>query len=196
MQNDMSEQKIVSSFYKYIKIENPLEFQQKHLEFCLSLGLKGRILVGEEGINGCIYGDKEAIEKYKQELMKNSLFNDIEFKDNLTNKIAYRKMFVRLRKEIVYSGLNVDLRNRGKFITPRYLKEMLDRKEDVVLVDIRNDYEAKIGKFRNAITMPMRNFRELPDAVKEIEHLKEKRIVAYCTGGIRCEKASAYLNEM
>jgi UPF0176 protein len=191
----MSKLKIVSSFYKYVRIDNPLEFQQKHLEFCLSLGLKGRILVGEEGINGCVYGIRKAVEKYKRELVKNPLFEDIEFKDNIANKTAYRKMFVRVRKEIVNSGLNVDLRNTAKFITPKELKEMLDKKENVVLVDMRNDYEAKIGKFRNAITLQMKNFRELPDAVKGIQHLKEKRIVVYCTGGIRCEKASAYLNE-
>ena len=195
MQNNMPEQKIVSSFYKYVHIGNPLEFQQRHLEFCMSLGLKGRILVGEEGINGCVYGTKSQIEKYKHELRENPLLSDIEFKDHITNKIAYRKMFVRLRKEIVHSGLNVDLRNTGKFITPKELKEMLDNNEDIVLADMRNDYESKIGKFRNAITLPMRNFRELPNAVKEIEHLKEKRVVVYCTGGIRCEKASAYLNE-
>lgn len=192
----MKDIKIVSSFYKYVKIDNPLEFQQKHLELCLSLGLKGRILVGEEGVNGCVYGDEGSVEKYKQELMDNMLFRDIEFKEHLTNKIAYRKMFVRLRKEIVHSGLDVDLGKTGKFLLPSQLKEMLDRNEDFVLIDMRNDYEFKIGKFRNAITLPMQNFRELPEAVKEIENLKEKRIVVYCTGGIRCEKASAYLNEI
>ena len=192
----MMEPKIVSSFYKYVKIDNSLEFVQNHLEFCLSLGLKGRILIGEEGINGGIYGNNDAVERYKQELLKNLLFSDIEFKDNSTNKIAYRKMFVRLRKEIVNSGLNVDLKNTAKFLKPTQLKEMLDKREDIVLVDMRNDYEAKIGKFKNSIVLPMKNFREFPEAVKEIEHLKEKRIVVYCTGGIRCEKASAYLNEI
>ncbi|MBI2124520.1 hypothetical protein HYT92_01890 [Candidatus Pacearchaeota archaeon] len=118
--------------------------------------------------------------------MKNPFFSDIEFKEHMANKLAYRKMFVRLRKEIVHSGLNIDLRKTAKFLTPAQVKEMLDKNEDVVLVDMRNDYEAKIGKFRNAIILPMRNFRELPQAVKDIEHLKEKRIVVYCTGGIRC----------
>ena len=195
MQNNIQEPKIVSSFYKYVKIHNPLEFQQKHLEFCLSLGLKGRILVGEEGINGCVYGTKGQIEEYKNGLRENSLFSDIEFKDTYTEKPAYRKMFVRLRKEIVYSGLNVDLKNTGRFLTPMQLKEMLDNKEDIVLVDMRNEYEFNIGRFRNAINLPIENFRDLPKAVKNIENLKNKKIVAYCTGGIRCEKASAFLRE-
>ena len=195
MQNNISEPKIVSSFYKYTPISNPLEFQQKHLQFCLSLELKGRILVGEEGINGCVYGTKSQIERYKNELRQNPLFLDIEFKDNLAEKPAYRKMFVRVRKEIVYSGLNVDLRNTGKFITPKDIKEMLDRNEDIALVDMRNGYEFRIGRFRNAINLPIENFRDLPQAVKNIENLKNKKIVAYCTGGIRCEKATALLKE-
>ena len=180
---EKSNPKIVSSFYKYVKVDNPLKLQQEQLELCKTLGLKGRILLGEEGINGCVYGGKETVERYKQELLKNPLFSDIEFKYHITNKIAFRKMFVRLRKEIVYSGLNVDLRKTGKFLKPAQLKEMLDRKEEVILVDMRNDYEFKIGRFRNAVTLPMRNFRELPNSVKEIEHLKEKKIVVYCTGG-------------
>ena len=189
------EKKIVSAFYKYVKIENSAEFSKNHLEFCLSIGLKGRILVGEEGINGSVYGPSGIVEKYKSELRKNPLFFDIEFKEHATDKIAFRKIFVRVRKEIVNSGLNVDLKNTADFIEPSRLKEWLDNNEEIVLVDMRNDYEARIGKFRNAVVLPMRNFRELPNAVDEIKNLKNKKIVAYCTGGIRCEKASAFLKE-
>ena len=187
--------KVVTSFYKYIKIENPAEFQRKTLEFCLSIGLKGRILLGEEGINGSVYGTRETVEKYKSELRKNPLFSDIEFKEQISEKIAFRKMFVRIRKEVVNSGIQVDLKNTATFIEPSKLKEWLDNHENIVLVDMRNDYEAKIGKFKNAVTLSMKNFRELPNAVKEIENFKNKKIVTYCTGGIRCEKASAFLKE-
>ena len=192
MENNL---KLVSSFYKYVKIENPAEFQKKHLELCSSLGLKGRILVGDEGINGSVYGTRELIENYKVELRKNNLFSDIEFKEQISEKIAFRKMFVRVRKEIVYSGLNIDLKNTAEFIEPLKLKEWLDNNEDIVLVDMRNDYEAKIGKFRNAITLNIQNFRELPNTLNQIKNLKDKKIVTYCTGGIRCEKASAFLAE-
>ena len=189
------EPKIVSSFYKYVNISNPPEFQQKHLQFCLSIGLKGRILVGEEGINGCVYGTKNQVKRYKNELRKNPLFSGIEFKDNAAEKPAYRKMFVRVRKEIVNFGFNVDLKNSGSYVTPLKLKDMLDRNEDIALVDMRNDYEFRIGRFRNAINLPIDNFRELPDAINQLKNLKDKKIVAYCTGGIRCEKASAFLKE-
>ena len=195
MQNNIPEQKMVSSFYKYIKIDNAPDFAKEHLEFCKALDLKGRILVGEEGINGCVYGDKEIVEKYKTELKKNTLFSDIDFKDTIAEKTAYRKMFVRIRKEIVNSGIDVDLRNTGKLLAPKELKEMLDRNDGLVLLDMRNDYESKIGRFRNAVTLNIGNFRDLPQAVKNIENLKDKKIVAYCTGGIRCEKATAFLKE-
>src|SRR3990167_6307781 len=108
--------KIVSSFYKYIKIENPSEFQKQHLEFCLSIELKGRILVGEEGINGSVYGARETIEAYKKELIKNPLFSGIEFKEQISEKQAFRKMFVRIRKEVVNSGILVDMKNTAAFI--------------------------------------------------------------------------------
>jgi len=186
---------IVSCFYKYVKINNVDEFQQEHLEYCNLLGLKGRIMVGEEGINGGISGSKEQINKYKKEITKNPLFSDMEFKDQITNKRAYRKMFVRLRKEIVAFEAEVDLKKTADYVTPKEFKEILDNKEDVVLVDMRNDYEFLVGKFKDARTISMHNFRELPDKLSEIEDLKEKRVITYCTGGIRCEKASAFLKE-
>lgn len=186
---------VVSSFYKYVKIENPAEVQKQQIDLCNSLNLKGRILLGEEGINGCVAGTKENVEAYKAEFVKNALFNDVIFKDTLSEKQAYRKLFVRIREEIVNSGLNVDLRNTAEFVTPEQLKEMLDANEDLVLVDMRNDYESSIGKFRNAVQMPIRNFRDLPDAVDVLKEFKDKKIVTYCTGGIRCEKASAFLKE-
>ena len=191
----MPETKVVCSFYKYVKIDSPAKFQQEHLELCKYLNLKGRILVGEEGINGSVYGTRENVEEYKSKLRKNPLFQDIEFKDTVAEKPAYRKMFVRLRKEIVNFGLNIDLRSSGKYLTPAELKEMLDRNEEIVLVDMRNDYEFKIGRFRNAINLPISNFRDLPNTIANIINLKNKKIVAYCTGGIRCEKATAYLKE-
>ena len=186
---------IVSSFYKYVKIENPVKFQQDHLKLCKSLDLKGRVLVGEEGINGSVYGAKNNVEKYKEELRKNQLFCDMEFKEQETEKPAFRKIFVRVRKEIVHLGLNVDLKKTGKLLPPKEFKEMLDRNDDIAIIDMRNVYETRIGRFKNARTLSMRNFRDLPKVINEIMDLKDKKIVAYCTGGIRCEKASSYLKE-
>lgn len=192
---DSNTVRLVSSFYKYKKVGNPIILQQKQLALCELLNLKGRILIGEEGINGSVFGLKSNVEKYKKELRKNKLFKDIEFKEQETQKQAFRKLFARVRKEVVNFGVEVNLKNSAPFITPRQLKETLDRKDNIVLLDVRNNYEVKIGKFRDARTLSMRNFRDLPKYLNEIEDLKEKRIVAYCTGGIRCEKATAFLKE-
>ena len=185
----------VSSFYKYAIIENPAEFQKEHFEFCKSLNLTGRILVGEEGINGSVCGAKEDAEEYKDYLRNDPLFHDVEFKDSVSLKPAFRKLFVRVRKEIVHLGVKVDMGKTGRFISPKELRDMLDNKEDFTLLDVRNNYETKIGKFKDAVTLDIDKFRDLPDAIGQIRHIKEKKIVAYCTGGIRCEKASAYLAE-
>jgi UPF0176 protein len=190
-----NDKNVVTSFYKYANIENPMQFQKEHLEFCKRLGLKGRILVGVEGLNGCVYGNMEQVQQYKKEITKNPLFSDMDFKDQPSNKVAYRKMFVRVREQIVNFGEKVDLENTADYLTPKEVKKILDNGEGAVLVDMRNDYEFSVGKFKGARTVSMHNFRELPEKLNEIKDLKEKRIITYCTGGIRCEKASAYLKE-
>lgn len=185
----------VASFYKYAAIDDPLKFRNDQFKLCEALNLKGRILVGKEGINGSVFGAKENIEKYKQKLKSNSLFSDMEFREQESKRKAFSRLYVSARKEIVRFGFDVDLKNTAQFISPKQLKEWLDNNDDAVLVDMRNDYETKIGKFRNAVTLNIRNFRDLPQASKELAHLKGRKIVAYCTGGIRCEKASVYLRE-
>ena len=185
--------RIVASFYKYVNVENAPEFVTGQLELCKSLNLKGRILIGYEGINGSVYGNKENIDEYKKKLWSIPMFSDLEFREQISDEPAFRKLFVRLMGEIVNFGFDVNLKNTGRFIAPSELKDILDKNEDVVLVDVRNGYEAKIGKFRNARTLSMRNFRDFPKFLPEIGDLKDKRIVTYCTGGIRCEKASALL---
>ena len=186
---------IVASFYKYVEIDNPLQFQQEQLNLCKRLKLNGRIMIGEEGINGSIYGLKENVEEYRKSLKFNPLFSDLEFKEELTVKTAFRKLFVRLRKEIVNFGLDVNIKNAGEYINPKQLKELLDKKENIALLDVRNDYEVKVGRFQNATTIDIKNFRQFPNIINEIKNIKDKTIVTYCTGGIRCEKASAFLKE-
>src|SRR3989344_2380033 len=186
---------IVSSFYKYIEINNLEGFQIKHLDYCKALGIKGKILIGKEGINGSISGTKEQINSYESNLKKNKIFKDLDFKHTSSASIPFRKIIVKIRKEIVTSGLNVNLKNKGKYIEPSKLKELLDKKEDLILLDARNFYESFVGKFKNAITPKIKTFKEFKRVPKLISKYKDKKIVTYCTGGIRCEKASAYLKE-
>ena len=186
---------IISSFYKYVTINDVEQFQKEHIEYCKLLGIKGKVLVGEEGINGTVSGTKGQIEQYEKDLLNNQLFNGIMFKRNTADEHPFRKTLVRVRKEIVSSGINVNINNKGHYISPKELKEALDKGEDLILLDARNGYESKIGKFKGAITPDIEIFREFPKVAGQIKDLKNKKIVTYCTGGIRCEKASAYLKE-
>ena len=186
---------VVSSFYKYVEIKNKEEFQREHQQFCNNLGIKGKVLVAKEGINGTVSGTKEQIEKYEEELKNNYLFNDITFKRTITDEHPFKKTIVRIKEEIVTSGLNVDMKNVGERITPKELKKLYDTKEEFIILDARNDYESKIGKFYNAITPKIEVFRDFKKVAKKLSKHKKEKIVMYCTGGIRCEKASAYMKE-
>lgn len=186
----------VLSFYKYVNIEEPENFAKEHLEWCLSSGVKGKVYLAKEGINGSVFGEVEITEKYKTHLKSYDLFNDIWFKETETDIIAFSKMHVRVKPEIVNSRLTkTSLENTAPKLTPEELLKLYEDKKDFVIVDARNWYESKIGRFKNAITPNITHFREWPRVVESLEKYKDKTIVTYCTGGIRCEKASAYLRE-
>ncbi len=186
----------VIAFYKYLKMKKPKSFAKEHLAYCQSLGARARVLVGDEGINGVVCGTAKQINAYARNLRKNPDFKDIEFKKTDSDFLVFRNTWVRYRKEIVALGVKgVSPKRGGKYLTPGQFKKLLDKKEDVVLVDARNDYEWRVGKFRNAVTLPMETFRDAPKAVKKLKNLKNRKIVTYCTGGIRCEKFSALLKK-
>lgn len=182
-------------YYKYTQIENPEDLREKQFELCSKLGLKGRILIAKEGINGTIGGTTEACNEYMKSTMEYSGLEDIEWKISNNTEDSFPKLRVVVRDEVVSFKAPVDLKNKAPYIQPKEMKELLDSNEEVVILDARNNYESKIGKFKNAIAPDIDNFREFPEFVKSIEHLKDKPVVTYCTGGIRCEKASAYLVE-
>lgn len=183
-------------YYNYTKIENPEQFAKEHLALCKSLGLKGRILVAEEGINGTVSGTIEATQQYMDWMHNDERFKDTWFKIDESEGHAFRKMFVRPRKELVALNLEEDvdpLRLTGEYLDPKAFKEaLLD--EDTIVLDARNDYEYDLGHFRGAIRPDIRNFRELPEWIRENkEKFMDKKVVTYCTGGIRCEKFSGWL---
>lgn len=183
-------------YYNYTKIENPEQFAKEHLALCKSLDLKGRILVAEEGINGTASGTIEATQQYMDWMHNDERFKDTWFKIDESEGHAFRKMFVRPRKELVALNLEEDvdpLRLTGEYLDPKAFKEaLLD--EDTIVLDARNDYEYDLGHFRGAIRPDIRNFRELPEWIRENkEKFMDKKVVTYCTGGIRCEKFSGWL---
>jgi UPF0176 protein len=183
-------------YYKYTSIENPEEFAKEHLAFCKSLNLKGRILVANEGINGTLSGTVAETDRYMEALLADERFKDTYFKIDEAPENAFRKMFVRPRKELVSLHLEEDvnpLELTGKYLEPAEFKEALLDEETIVL-DARNDYEYDLGHFRGAVRPDIRNFRELPQWIRDNkEQFMDKKIVTYCTGGIRCEKFSGWL---
>jgi UPF0176 protein len=191
----MSKYKVIS-FYKYVDIENPELLAEEHLNWCVANGVKGKVYLAKEGINGSVFGNDEAISKYKNHLKSFKIFEDVFFKETPTEQIAFKKMHVRVKDEIVNSGLSdTKLENTAPKLTPEQLLKFYEDGKDFVIVDARNWFESKIGKFKNAITPQITHFREWPKVVESLEEYKNKTIVTYCTGGIRCEKASAYMRE-
>lgn len=183
-------------FYKYQSIEDPDSFAKEHLEYCKSIGLKGRVLVGKEGINGTVSGTIEQTDKYMTYVHSLPGFEDVWFKQDEADAYAHKKMFVRPREEIVALNLEEDinpLELTGQYLSPEEFRDaILD--ENTVVLDTRNDYEYDLGHFKGAIRPDIRNFRELPDWVRaNKEKFMEKRVVVYCTGGIRCEKFSGWM---
>lgn len=182
-------------FYKYVPMSDLESFKAQHLELCKSLELKGRVLIAEEGINGNLSGSEENTERYMETMRDDPRFSDMEFKEGFTDEHDFKKMVVKIKKEIVTSRFGVDVQDKGTYLEPEELKKMYENNEEFFIIDARNDYEVKIGKFKNAINPAIRTFSQFPKAVEKLDHLKEKKVVTYCTGGIRCEKASAYLKK-
>ncbi len=183
-------------FYKYTNIPHAREFADEHLRFCQECGLVGRVLISHEGINGTVSGTGEQCRQYMDHLTSKPSLKDIVFKVDETDKPSFAKMHVRYRDEIVALDLgeeDVDPHSEtGKHISPEEFRQLKDR-EDVVVVDVRNKLETDVGKFKNAKALNIDQFREFPDQIDELEAYKDKKIITYCTGGIRCEKATAYL---
>lgn len=181
-------------YYIYSPIENVVEYRDIHHQFCLENNLLGRIIIAPEGLNGTVSGSPEDTEKYMTWVKSDPRFASVDFKVEKVDKHAFTKLYVRIKKEIVHSELSVNpLEQTGKHLEPADFRELIKTDPNVVLVDMRSNYEHSVGKFKGAVTFDMENLRELPDHVGEIAHLKNKKIVTYCTGGIKCEKASAYL---
>ncbi len=184
------------SFYKYIEIEYPSELRGKLRAIAQKLSLTGRILIAKEGINGAVSGQPKLLEEFKQILHAQALFSNLTFREQETNKIAHHKLIVRVRTEMVHFGEDVNLQNTGTYLSPDELQRWYDEHEDFLIVDARNEYEHTVGKFKNALTLPIDTFREFPQAAAEhLQVYKHTKLVLYCTGGVRCEKASAYLKE-
>ncbi len=184
-------------FYKFIKVEDPCKFRDEQKAFCESLGLKGRMIVGEEGVNATFEGTVSNVEKYKKTLLGNPMFKDIVIKESDSKGTAFPKLKIKVRDEIVTLGAGkFDIKKEtARELSADELEDLYKNNEDFVVLDLRNDYEIKAGYFEKTINPNLKNFRDLPSKINELKHLKDKKVVAVCTGGIRCEKATCLLQK-
>ena len=193
----MENRKVVNiAGYRFVDLDDRDELREPFLKRCEDLNLKGTILLSPNGINFSLSGSQESIDEYLKFLESDERFTGIPLKVTYNSYQPFRRMLVRLKKEIISLGMD-DIRPiefTGPNIKPEQFQEMLDKEEEVIVLDTRNDYEVRVGTFKNAIDLNIPSFRDFPEAVSKLpEEYKKKPIVMFCTGGIRCEKASAVM---
>ena len=182
--------------YKFEPLVDPIDLVSLYQKKCDELELKGTMLISKNGINFSLAGTQQATDTIIAFLEEDNRFLNIPLKVTYSETQPFRRMKVRLKKEIISLGRK-DINPKeltGERISPKDLKNLLDNKEDVLVLDTRNEYETRVGKFENAIDLNLDTFRDFPKAIESLpEEYKDKQIVMYCTGGIRCEKASAVM---
>lgn len=184
-------------FYIYTTIADPEALAAEQRVLAERLGLKGRLIIAEEGINGTFEGTAENTENYIKSLQAEERFAAIHFKRSVGTGTAFPRLSVKVRAEIVSAHLGPqDLNPRettGTYLLPEELHDWIKQKKEFYVIDMRNDYEHRVGHFANSILPPLKNFRDLPAVLPQLESLRDKVIVTVCTGGVRCEKASGFL---
>ena len=182
--------------YKFEPLSDIDSLVREFQSVCDDLELKGSVYLSPNGINFSLAGSEEAIDQYLLFMEQDRRFLDIPLKKTYSETQPFRRMKVRPKKEIISLGRD-DINPReltGEYVTPKELFAMYENNEDVIVLDTRNEYETRVGLFENAVDLQLDTFRDFPDAIEQLpEEYKDKQIVMYCTGGIRCEKASAVM---
>lgn len=182
--------------YKFIPITDRKSLQGKIQKHSNKLGLKGTVLISEKGLNFSIAGEHKAIQDFIKFLRSDKRFSEIDIKTTYNDYQPFRKMLVRIKKEIISMGIDeIDpFTFTGEKITPKELQDKLNNNEDIVLLDTRNEYEVRLGTFEDAVDLNLDSFRDFPNKIMSLDQkMKNKEIVMFCTGGVRCEKASALM---
>lgn len=186
---------IVASLYKFVTLPDFAQIREPLLSFCIAQGIKGTILLAQEGINGTIAGSRQAVDAVLSFLRADPRLADLEHKESFADTPPFERMKVRLKSEIVTLGLpEVDPNQQvGTYVSPQEWNELIAY-PDVTVIDTRNDYEVSIGSFQGAQNPQTSSFREFPDYVRQqLDPTQHKKVALFCTGGIRCEKASSYM---
>lgn len=188
---------VVAALYKFVALPDYEALREPLLERCLELGIKGTLLLATEGINGTVAGTRAAIDALLDYLHADARFAGLEYKESLYETPPFYRTKVKLKKEIVTMGVEgIDPRHIvGTYVKPADWNALISD-PDVVLVDTRNDYEVQLGTFRGALNPATSSFREFPQYVAgHLDPARHKKVAMFCTGGIRCEKSTAYLKE-
>jgi UPF0176 protein len=186
---------LVATFYKFVQLPDSGELRSPILALCQAQNLRGTILLAQEGINGTIAGSKRAIEIVLNQLRQDPRFADLTVKESETDSQPFDRMKVKLKKEIVTLGrAEADPTQQvGTYVKPQDWNNLIADPE-VTVIDVRNQFEVLIGSFKGAINPKTASFRQFPDYVQtELDSTKHKKVAMFCTGGIRCEKASSYM---
>jgi UPF0176 protein len=188
-------QKTIISFYKFTSIKYTKELQQVIKEQTSAKQIKGTIILASEGINGMISGSTLNIKQIQEFLCSQKELGEITFKESYYDDISFRRMLVKVKKEIITMRKDVEpLTKTGKNLKPKDFKTWLDQNKDIHIIDTRNDYEVKMGTFKNAHDPKIKSFTEFTSYIdNNKDKFKGKPIVTFCTGGVRCEKATAYM---
>ena len=189
---------VVAAFYRFVHLHNYYDMRPEILGFCNNRGIKGTVILAEQGINATISGSRSDIHGFFEFLNLDSRLAGIQYQESYSNVSPFSKMKVRLKHEVVRLGIEgFDCSTRGEYVDPCVWNELIS-KPGVHVVDTRNDYEIKLGRFKRAINPCTTSFREFPDWAREWANGKEKDecIAMYCTGGIRCEKSTAFIKSL
>ena len=195
----MDKKYLTTALYHFAKLPHFKSLQQPLLDFCKSHDIKGTLLLADEGINGTVAGPETSIHQFLDYLKFDAIFEghfkNLGHKESWSDKHPFYRMKVKLKKEIVTLGVPGVSPTKivGQYVKPQDWNKIISDPE-VVLIDTRNDYEYAIGSFKNAINPKTNTFREFPEYVKtHFDPKKHKKVAMFCTGGIRCEKASSYM---
>jgi UPF0176 protein len=186
---------VVAALYKFVSLPDFHELREPLLDHCLAQNIRGTLLLAEEGINGTVAGSREAIDSLLAYLKADPRLADLSHKESFDSSQPFYRMKVKLKKEIVTMGIDGIDPNEvvGTYVKPKDWNALISD-PDVVVIDTRNDYEVEIGTFKGAVDPKTESFRQFPEYVRQnYNPAKHKKVAMFCTGGIRCEKASAFM---
>jgi UPF0176 protein len=187
---------VIATFYRFVRLDNFAELRAPLLRIMLDNQVRGTILLAAEGINGTVAGNRSSIECLLDTLRQDDRLRDFDCKLSFDDEMPFYRSRVKLKREIVTMGVDgLDPANRGTYVSPADWNELISDPE-VTLIDTRNDYESAIGSFDNATHPDTRSFRDFPAYVAQnLDPKKHRKVAMFCTGGIRCEKSTAYLRQ-